>query len=288
MSEQPSTAAGSGELERPFSGGFVAGTPVYTDKGPLPVERIQVGDFVLSRCEASGEQSYQRVSRTFRTEEQEIRAIAAEGGLNPDESDFLVEYLFAAPEQPIWVNNHGWLPVKKLFECHQYYDIDQWSFARADGRQATFFPELDTVGYPLFEANQACFLEELSTLGDPSLVAGRFSARFRNDARLSLVSDPLLGSKAVFVKMQGGDEEPGFILIFNGDRYGDNYDPAERGPFNTLESVRAVYHGARPIGDFVDGRSHGPNLFKATVFNIEVENFHTCFIGDLGLLVRTA
>jgi hypothetical protein len=245
---------------------FVAGTPVWTDKGLVSIEQIQVGDFVLSRCEKTGEQTYKRVSRTFRTEAQEIRAIAAEGPLNPDGSDFIVEYIFATPEHPIWVNNHGWLPVKELLDCWQKYDIWHWSFARADGRQASFFPEISTVGYPLFEANQACFLYQLSTVSDSSLA----------------------GSKGAFVRMRGGDEDPGFTLIFDGNRFDDNYDPAERGSLDTPDNTRAAYHGARPVGDFVDGLSHGPNLFKTTVYNIEVEDFHTYFVGDLGLWVHNA
>lgn len=35
-------------------GCFIAGTPVHTDKGLVPIEQIKVGDLVLSQPEQGG------------------------------------------------------------------------------------------------------------------------------------------------------------------------------------------------------------------------------------------
>lgn len=52
--------------------GFVAGTPVWTERGLVPIEQIKVGDKVLSKCDSTGEVAYKPVVRTFVTEDQEI------------------------------------------------------------------------------------------------------------------------------------------------------------------------------------------------------------------------
>src|SRR5262249_30901768 len=46
---------------------FPAGTAVLTDHGPVPIERIRVGDRVLSRDPSSGAQGYQRVTELVTT-----------------------------------------------------------------------------------------------------------------------------------------------------------------------------------------------------------------------------
>ncbi|GAB6140813.1 hypothetical protein JCM14076_15420 [Methylosoma difficile] len=52
---------------------FVAGTLVHTQAGLKPIEQIQVGDYVLSKTESGdGELSYQRVTRTYEYEDREV------------------------------------------------------------------------------------------------------------------------------------------------------------------------------------------------------------------------
>ena len=82
---------------------FVAGTLVHTKEGLRPIEEIKVGDYVLSKPESGvGELSYQRVTRTFVHENQEVWALhylsreilssgKREGGL-----------LVATENHPIW------------------------------------------------------------------------------------------------------------------------------------------------------------------------------------------
>ena len=44
---------------------FVAGTPIHTDKGLVPIEEIKVGDKVLSYDEKTGQIEYKTVAQTF-------------------------------------------------------------------------------------------------------------------------------------------------------------------------------------------------------------------------------
>ena len=49
-------------------GAFVAGTLVRTDRGLIPIDKIRIGDRVLSQPEESGELAYKRVSSAKRHE----------------------------------------------------------------------------------------------------------------------------------------------------------------------------------------------------------------------------
>src|SRR5579859_1848432 len=51
---------------------FVAGTPVATADGLRAIERIVAGDRVLSRDERTGETRFERVVRTFVTEDRPV------------------------------------------------------------------------------------------------------------------------------------------------------------------------------------------------------------------------
>jgi hypothetical protein len=46
-------------------GGFVAGTPVWTDQGPLPIERLKTGDRIVVGWADNNKAIYQPVARTF-------------------------------------------------------------------------------------------------------------------------------------------------------------------------------------------------------------------------------
>ena len=53
-------------------GGFVAGTLVHTDRGLVRIEKIRVGDMVLSQPEETGELTHKRVLRTVSFEDKEV------------------------------------------------------------------------------------------------------------------------------------------------------------------------------------------------------------------------
>jgi hypothetical protein len=89
--------------------GFVAGTPVYTKDGLVPIERIKVGDLVLSQSDGQGERGYKRVVGTMSREDQEV---------------WLLEYyqsgsvtcnsLVLTAAHPVWVNEKGWKRASEL------------------------------------------------------------------------------------------------------------------------------------------------------------------------------
>jgi hypothetical protein len=56
---------------------FAAGTPVWTVEGPRPVERIAIGDLVLSQNVETGELAYKPVLRTTIGQPVELVAVKA-------------------------------------------------------------------------------------------------------------------------------------------------------------------------------------------------------------------
>jgi Pretoxin HINT domain len=103
---------------------FVAGTLVHTQEGLVAIEKIKVGDYVLSKPEnGEGEQSYQRVSKTFVHEAQEVICVdvdwytvqqgreAAVTG-NPLAGGYLPFVVTA--NHPFWVVGKGWVEAERL------------------------------------------------------------------------------------------------------------------------------------------------------------------------------
>jgi hypothetical protein len=82
---------------------FAAGTEVWTQTGRIAIEKMKVGDCVLSQDVESGELCYKPVLRvTVRPPHERIKATFA--------SDSLV----ATPGHPIWINGKGWRLFREL------------------------------------------------------------------------------------------------------------------------------------------------------------------------------
>ncbi len=82
---------------------LVAGTPVWTDGGPMPVEQIRIGDLVLSQHPETGELAYKPVVRTT------VRPAAPLLRIVLDE-----ETVTASGGHPFWVAGEGWVKAREL------------------------------------------------------------------------------------------------------------------------------------------------------------------------------
>lgn len=82
---------------------FVAGTPVWTDCGPLPIEQLRVGDRVLSQDSDSGELGYKLVlDTTIRPASPTLRIRVGN------------ESIDSTLGHPFWVVGQGWKMAKLL------------------------------------------------------------------------------------------------------------------------------------------------------------------------------
>jgi hypothetical protein len=107
---------------------FVAGTQVLTCEGSKNIEDVVVGDEVLSRSDATGEQGYRTVLQTFVTapmtlyhlkyraresSRQASQDAASEGG--EEDPDPPSAELVGTGEHPFWrVDDRRWVPLREL------------------------------------------------------------------------------------------------------------------------------------------------------------------------------
>jgi hypothetical protein len=82
---------------------FIAGTPVWTARGMIPIDHVQLGELVLSKNPDTGELSYKpTVRRTVRPRTPVVNVEVAG------------ETIGATLGHPFWVTDRGWVTVKHL------------------------------------------------------------------------------------------------------------------------------------------------------------------------------
>lgn len=82
---------------------FVAGTPVVAESGDVPIEQINVGDFVWAWDEASGDVALKRVVETYVNETEELTHVFVDG-----------EEIIATPSHPFYCPTKGWTDASHL------------------------------------------------------------------------------------------------------------------------------------------------------------------------------
>jgi hypothetical protein len=87
---------------------FVAGTPVHTESGWVPIEQLRVGDLVLSRDDETGEEAYRPIAAVMVTPDKPVLALALENSMGE------VETIEATAPHPFFVEGHGWVAASDL------------------------------------------------------------------------------------------------------------------------------------------------------------------------------
>jgi hypothetical protein len=82
---------------------LVAGTPIWTDRGPVAVEKMHIGDRVLAEDPISGELAYKLVLRTTVREVSEVIRVNLPG-----------DQIVASGGHPFWVAGSGWVHARHL------------------------------------------------------------------------------------------------------------------------------------------------------------------------------
>lgn len=82
---------------------FVAGTPVLTPAGPVPIEQVTIGQSVLSRNERGFADAPQSVAKTFNRNVDHFYRLVTE-----------FDALSVTDEHPLWLQGQGWTPVMDL------------------------------------------------------------------------------------------------------------------------------------------------------------------------------
>ena len=131
---------------------FVAGTPVWTDKGLVPIEKISVGDWVLSypdnqippaHLRTDTEYTYRRVPQTFVHEGSAICKVTIFNFATNSE-----EVLRVTPNHAFFVKREGWVPASALnFTCPlenaQFGNLAVGSVERVDEKARVYNFEVE-------------------------------------------------------------------------------------------------------------------------------------------------
>lgn len=102
--------------------GFIAGTPVHTDKGLVPIEQLKVGDLVLSQPEEQGERAYRRITQTFVHDDAPIwvvKYMLIDGDVPWGHPEYMpknetLHHCYVTSNHPFWVEGKGWTAAEEL------------------------------------------------------------------------------------------------------------------------------------------------------------------------------
>jgi hypothetical protein len=204
---------------------FAAGTRVHTREGRVPIEQIEVGDWVLSKPENSGEQAYKRVVKTFALAPERVIKVL----YKPDESQEILHPIVTTVNHPFWVTDLGWTAAEDLY---QNWTRENW-LELADGRNVRAY---DTSHIYVSDQTRVGWLPAYS----------------------------------------GSMDEPGDLWDFVNHRLVAN-------------DVMALQEVQDHEEKFKDPRFYPfpDELFlKLPVYNLEVEDFHTYYVGKHGVWVH--
>lgn len=157
---------------------FIAGTLIHTPDGLVPIEKIKVGDLVLSQPENKGEQSYKRVTCTFMHKRAAdlhfIRFLPnleeADARHYPEE---LYETLVTTGNHPFFVKGKGWTTAFHLYYGNEI-ELADGSYGHVDVCNQIFQSPNPHVGWAPDERKNPDFGYYVD-LGDCRLKSQRYT-----------------------------------------------------------------------------------------------------------------
>lgn len=259
--------------------GVAAGTLVHTDTGLVPIEQLTVGDKVLSKAaDGSGELVYKAITNTMVTENTIVKllelSVAVDNSLPIQERLRLQRIvnnqrstnLLVTDNHPFWVKEKGWLSADKIVRSDNFLDKENTSYIGQFGNNPysdsllgyVYQTEDPHVGYmpDMDEDNPAQY---------GSLIDLRTAEVIAHDVTRQSILDKLYEYdpewKERLLAQTPEDQREG--AEFFGFRQGEWLDP-----------------------DTVDWKT-GEGLVRTTVYNIEVEDTHSYFVGEAGIWVQS-
>lgn len=109
---------------------LAAGTNVWTAAGPVAIEKIKIGDLVLSQNVDTGELAYKPVLRTTVRPKSILVRILAE-----------TETIETSAGHPFWISGEGWIKARELkpgMELHSVEGTTRISTVQRSGEEVTY------------------------------------------------------------------------------------------------------------------------------------------------------
>jgi len=139
---------------------LVAGTPVWTDAGPIPVEQIRVGDRVLSQDPHTGELAYKPVLRTTEREAEPLVKFQLD-----------CETIRCSGGHPFWGSGEGWVKARHLDPCMRLHAATGTQVIDAvdqAGFEATY--NLIVADFHTYFVGEGRILSHDNTIREPTVV----------------------------------------------------------------------------------------------------------------------
>ena len=277
------------KLETTHKACFVAGTLVHTDKGLVPIEKLKVGDMVLSRHEdqPDGELAYKRVLNTFASKEKHnILRVAFDtlrddieperlekmksGELSPIEKEYKgISQVFCTENHPFWTKEAGWVQAKDLPVYRRDKDED---------RDYTLVCQDDKPAFGVSLLSYATPLYKTSVEG----IAVQTCERSQRYGDVFAYVDFTQGEPKILKNLETW-------VPAEYDRFCDPDEPSidleveTSHPFSHNNTIDQVFFDWGPN---IFGNNSEEKYYVDTVYNIEVEDYHTYFVGKDGIWVH--
>jgi len=274
--------------------GFVAGTLVHTDKGLVPIEQIKVGDKVLSKPESGeGEQAFKRVVNTVNLARKQIIyriTFLSEKVLNSPHDEYNNEngdeiHFFCDETQPFWVLNKGWVFANQLSLSAFIFDNEGFRGQLIDTAVELYaLPNYPKLAYAVrYDGwrNRHLISDMVIDFctGKPVLLGGG-GQQFRNGVMGN--PDSLSDSSYWYL-----DADIQWLVD-------DDQDSYQLGIVNAFQqiyenSITWMDHDGQIISqDSELFGNDGRKKYTDLVYNFEVEDFHTYYVGKVGIWVHDA
>ncbi|OPH35303.1 hypothetical protein [Moraxella equi] len=228
--------------------GFPAGTLVHTDKGLVPIQEIKVGDMVLSRPEFGGRDAPTEYKRVLRTFCLGENAITQISYITETEP-LIIKSIYLTDNHLVWVqSDNKWTSTIDL----------------QIGSKLSFKSQ-DINAYLI----GAVEVFEVATK-TRDVVGLVHNKDFNDEWDQGIVIISSEGLKTFYISDLNGES---LEETYNGEYiYVDDFPKiscSNQNPFNNL-------------------LSHTYNKFKTSIYNLEVEDYHTYFVGKDGIWVHNA
>ncbi|MCA9073091.1 MAG: hypothetical protein KDA84_29415, partial [Planctomycetaceae bacterium] len=109
---------------------LVAGTAIWTDRGPMPVEEVQVVDVVLAKHPETGELDYHPVLRTTVRKAEPVMKVTTDKG-----------FLRATGGHTFWISGQGWTKLRDVKVGQRFHSANgpvEVKGLETDGTEETF------------------------------------------------------------------------------------------------------------------------------------------------------
>ncbi|TXT38222.1 MAG: YD repeat protein [Comamonadaceae bacterium] len=210
---------------------FIAGTLVHTKEGLVAIEKLKVGDLVLSRPENpehGTELAYKRVVKTFVHEDKEIHRVRAWDNPNPCSGNVKAKFMdmYSTLDHPFWVDDYGWTAASKIPGMYGSAKLQMFDGSDSWGDHCNVYQT-----------------------GQNDVVWAASSGWEGSGGLWNIAVSQCLNPNVYF-----GESQPDLTWPWD-----EEYE--------------------------VDGEGY---IYKTTVYNIEVEDYHTYFVGEWGVWVHNA